>query len=583
MRHGGRMAAVSAAMACGALLVGAGSAGAVPAASASQPWGAAVQVPGLALLPHYGGSVQTRAVSCPSPGNCSAVGNYDDGSGGGNVFTAAEVNGKWRAARELPVPPADDAVNVHVDGLSCPSAGNCGASGFYDDSSGDRQAFVANEVHGTWQDLLEVLSTDFLTDENAEALSISCPSAGNCAIGGDYVDGAGHRQAFVGSERNGSWEASLEVPGTAALNGAGGAQVTSVSCGSAGNCGAGGYYIGGDGNRQAFVVSEKNNTWGNAKEVAGGLNTNGFAEVESISCPTAGNCVAGGLYDAKTHGGLTESFVVSDKNGTWGAAQEVAGKLNGGGDGSVSSVSCRAAGYCTAGGYYLTVFTKGKYQAYVVTETKGVWGGAGQVPGTGALNAGGEVDNVLVSCVSAGNCAVAGDYEDKSHHTQAFITGSVGGRWAVAEAIPGSIGLNKGGDAAPTSVSCASATSCAVVGGYNATPSFALGFVASGALPQTSRTALTLSAGSVAFGSEQRERITVTVSPQRSGKPSGTVTVKTGSTVLCAFRLNSAGKGSCTLSAKRLAVGKHSLVASYAASVGYTGSGSAAKVVTVVR
>src|SRR3984957_20683479 len=312
MRHGGRMAAV-------------------PAARASQPWGAAVQVPGLALLPHYGGSVQPRAVSCPSPGNCSAVGNYDDRSGGGNVFTAAEVNGTWRAARELPVPPADDAVNVHVDALSCPSAGNCGASGFYDDSSGDRQAFVANEVHGTWQDLLEVLSTDFLTDENAEALSISCPSAGNCAIGGDYVDGAGHRQAFVGSERNGSWEASLEVPGTAALKGAGGAQVTSVSCGSAGNCAAGGYYIGGDGNRQAFFVSEKNNTWGNANEVAGGLNTNGFAEVDSISCPTAGNCVAGGLYDAKTHGGLSESFVVGDKNGTWGAAQGGAGKLTGGG------------------------------------------------------------------------------------------------------------------------------------------------------------------------------------------------------------------------------------------------------------
>jgi hypothetical protein len=126
-------------------------------------------------------------------------------------------------------------------------------------------------------------------------------------------------------------------------------------------------------------------------------------------------------------------------------------------------------------------------------------------------------------------------------------------------------------------------TSCAVGGFYSATASFALGFVASGALPQTSRSALTLSAGSVTFGHEQRERITVTVSPQRSGKPSGTVTVKTGGTVLCAVALNSAGKGGCTLSAKRLAVGKHSLAASYGGSVGYSGSGSAAKVVTVVR
>jgi Bacterial Ig-like domain (group 3) len=75
----------------------------------------------------------------------------------------------------------------------------------------------------------------------------------------------------------------------------------------------------------------------------------------------------------------------------------------------------------------------------------------------------------------------------------------------------------------------------------------------------------------------------VTVSPQRSGKPSGTVTVAAGGTVLCAVALNSAGKGGCTLSAKRLAVGKHSLAASYGGSVGCSGSRSAAKVVTVVR
>jgi Big-like domain-containing protein len=528
MRYGGKMAAVSAAMGCGALLVGAGPASAVPAASASQPWGAAIQVPGLALLPHYGGSVQTRAVSCASPGNCSAVGNYDD-------------------------------------------------------TSGDRQAFVASEVHGTWQPLVEVLSTEFLSDENAEVLSISCPSAGNCAIGGDYIDGPGHRQAYVGSERNGAWEASLEVPGTPALNGGGNAQVASVSCASAGNCAAGGYYLGGGGHREAFVVSEKNATWSGAKEVAGALNTNGFAEVNSISCPTVGNCGAGGLYDAKTHGGLTEGFVVSDKNGTWSAAQEVAGKLNGGGDGSGTSVSCRAAGYCTAGGYYLSGLTGGKYESFVVSQTKGIWGSAGEVPGTGALNAGGEAGSVVVSCASAGNCAVTGDYQDKAHHTQAFITGSAGGRCAVAEAIPGSVGLDKGGDASPLSVSCASAASCAVGGAYDATPSFALGFVASGALPQMSRTPLTLSAASVTFSREQSERITVTVSAQRSGKPSGTVTVAAGGTVLCAFALNSAGKGSCTLSAKRLSVGKHSLAASYGGSVGYSGSGSAAKVVTVVR
>ena len=47
---------------------------------------------------------------------------------------------------------------------------------------------------------------------------MSCASAGNCSAGGYYTDGAGHEQAFVVSEVNGTWGTAIEVPGTAALN-----------------------------------------------------------------------------------------------------------------------------------------------------------------------------------------------------------------------------------------------------------------------------------------------------------------------------------------------------------------------------
>ena len=33
--------------------------------------------------------------------------------------------------------------------MSCASAGNCSAGGYYTDSSGHRQAFVVSEVNGT--------------------------------------------------------------------------------------------------------------------------------------------------------------------------------------------------------------------------------------------------------------------------------------------------------------------------------------------------------------------------------------------------------------------------------------------------
>jgi hypothetical protein len=70
-----------------------------------------------------------------------------------------------------------------------------------------------------------------------------------------------------------------------------------VSCASAGNCSAGGYYVNRSG-FQAFVVSQVNGTLGRAKEVpnTATLNTGGSAALNSVSCVSAGNCVAGGYY-----------------------------------------------------------------------------------------------------------------------------------------------------------------------------------------------------------------------------------------------------------------------------------------------
>ena len=62
----------------------------------------------------------------------------------------------------------------------------------------------------------------------------------------------------------GTWGHAEEVPGTAALNIGGYAEIRSVSCASAGNCSAGGLYSDSSGHWQAFVVSQVNGTWGKA-------------------------------------------------------------------------------------------------------------------------------------------------------------------------------------------------------------------------------------------------------------------------------------------------------------------------------
>ena len=140
--------------------------------------------------------------------------------------------------------------------VSCASAGNCSAGGFYA-SSAAGQAFVVSQVSGTWGTAIEVPGTAALNQGgNDDITSVSCASAGNCSAGGFYLDSSGHHQAFVVSQVSGTWHPAIEVPGTAALNQGGSAEVSSMSCALAGRCSAGGRYTNIFGRVQAFVDSE---------------------------------------------------------------------------------------------------------------------------------------------------------------------------------------------------------------------------------------------------------------------------------------------------------------------------------------
>jgi len=165
---------------------------------------------------------------------------------------------------------------------------------------------------GIWGKAEQVPGTASLNAGGHASVSVvSCSSAGNCGAGGSYTDGAGHVQAFVVSQRNGHWGKALKVPGTGSLNAGGRATVSSVSCSSAGNCGAAGQYTDGAFGFQAFVVSQRNGQWGKALKIpgTGSLNASGDASAQSVSCPAVGRCSAGGFYaDASSN---SQAFVVS--------------------------------------------------------------------------------------------------------------------------------------------------------------------------------------------------------------------------------------------------------------------------------
>ena len=387
-------------------------------------WGKAIEVPGLGEL-NKGRNAQVLSVSCAAPGNCAAGGYYGNRSrflnaGYGRGFVVSERNGRWGKAIEVPGLAALGGSSA-VTSVSCGAAGNCAAVGFY--ASG-LQGFVAVERNGVWGKAIEVPGLAALNKYGqAQVWSVSCASAGSCAAGGSYEDSSGFH-GFVAVERNGRWGKAVEVPGLAALNKGEYAVVGSVGCGSAGSCAAGGSYWDRHDHYQGFVADERNGVWGKAIEVPGlaALNKGGNAEVTSVSCGSAGECAAGGSYwHRRNH---YQGFVAVEKNGVWGKAIEVPGlaALNKGRSASVSSVSCPPAGSCAAGGYYTD---GGNTHGFVAVRRNGRWGKAIKVPGLAALNNGDAYVN-SVSCPSAGGCAAGGSYTDRRHHAQGFVVNQTG-------------------------------------------------------------------------------------------------------------------------------------------------------------
>jgi hypothetical protein len=73
---------------------------------------------------------------------------------------------------------------------------------------------------------------------------------------------------------------------------------------------------------------------------------------------------------------------------------------------------------------------------------------------------------VAVSCGAPGDCSVTGSYTDGSGLQQAFVADQSSGAWGSAEEVPGTAALNGGGQAVAQSVSCASNGLCNAVGTY---------------------------------------------------------------------------------------------------------------------
>jgi hypothetical protein len=98
----------------------------------------------------------------------------------------------------------------------------------------------------------------------------------------------------------------------------------------------------------------------------------------------------------------------------------------------------------------------------------GKWGTAAPAPGVRKLSGlGGFGEINSVSCASAGNCAGAGQYNDSTSHSQAFVIVQRNGTWSATSKVPGLATLNKGQNASAAVVSCRAPTGCSAGGLYH--------------------------------------------------------------------------------------------------------------------
>ncbi len=144
------------------------------------------------------------AVSCAAPADCAAVGLYVmSRSETQHGLLLAEHQGKWKASALVLPRGAHSPGGVFLTSVSCPSRGNCVAVGYYGDH-GKTHGLVVRERGGKWQRAVNAAlpkGAAPATRSHAFLTSVTCPSARFCLAGGYYAQRTGATQGLLLSLR----------------------------------------------------------------------------------------------------------------------------------------------------------------------------------------------------------------------------------------------------------------------------------------------------------------------------------------------------------------------------------------------
>ncbi|HEY2639946.1 MAG TPA: hypothetical protein VGI66_08685 [Streptosporangiaceae bacterium] len=279
----------------------------------------AVHIPRPVGLAHDGVYLLS-GISCPAPGECWAVGGYVNGQHGVNQIL------RWNGTRwsEVPVPNPGGSASSAFSGLSavtCASTRNCWAVGGYSVLH-PRRVGRSQALHwnGRRWALVATPQLGGATNVSNFLASASCIAPDNCWAVGDYLTafatGASRSQTL---HWNGTKWSAVSVPqpdgtGRGSVN-----SLTAVSCTSASNCWAAGYY---GGLRTATAVGRNQTVHWNGKKWAlmPSPDPIGTAHgddnlLSGISCAAEASCWAVGTGVPKT--GISRDQALRWNGITW--------------------------------------------------------------------------------------------------------------------------------------------------------------------------------------------------------------------------------------------------------------------------
>jgi hypothetical protein len=244
--------------------------------------------------------------------------------------------------------------------------------GSYTDSSGNSQGLLLTETHGVWAQGIEAtLPANAGSNPNASLGSVSCASPGDCTAVGSYRDSSRNEQGLLLSETAGTWATGVEAPLPANAGSIPFAD-SSVSCASPGDCTAVGSYFDSSRSEQGLLLSETAGTWATGVQATLPANagSNPYVSLGSVSCASAGDCSAVGIYGPPDD---IQGLLLSETSGTWATGVEATLPANAGPNPNVSlgSLSCTSPGDCTAVGNY--VDSSYHEHGLLLSESSGTW------------------------------------------------------------------------------------------------------------------------------------------------------------------------------------------------------------------